>query len=239
MRGPLGAPFWSTMMGRSTPVSAFGQFVGVGDGGGAAQKLRVGPVKRAGAAQTAQNMGDVRPEHAPVRVHLVHDHVFEVGEKRAPSGVVGQNADVQHVGVGQNDVRALFDVAALLRGRVAVVRGKADGGEQAEVVEFAQLILRKGFGGEQIKGAGSGVVQNGVYHGQIVAQGLAAGRRGDDGDVFAIARRVDRFRLMREQPRDALRAPVSPANCGCSGRSNSPYAAGRAGMCCTCAICPL
>ena len=72
-------------------------------------------------AQPAQHVGHVRAEHSPVHVRLVHDHQREVREEVAPARVVGQDPDVQHVGVREHDVGALADRGALLLRRVAVV----------------------------------------------------------------------------------------------------------------------
>ncbi len=50
------------------------------------------------------HVGDVRAEHAAVCVHLVDDHVFQVLEELRPLGVVGEDALVQHVGIGDDDI---------------------------------------------------------------------------------------------------------------------------------------
>jgi hypothetical protein len=78
------------------------QFARVGDGGGTGQKLRPGVVHRAHTPESAQDVGDVCAEHAPIDVRLVHDHKGEVAKERAPTRVVRQNPDVEHVGVGND-----------------------------------------------------------------------------------------------------------------------------------------
>jgi hypothetical protein len=70
----------------------------------------------------------VGAEHAAVDVGLVDDDVAEVREHVAPAVVVRQDADVEHVRVGQDQVRPLAHLPALLARRVAVVDRGLDPG---------------------------------------------------------------------------------------------------------------
>ena len=83
-----------------------GELDRVGDRRGGQQEARLGAVGGGDPAQAAQHVGDVRAEHAAVDVRLVDHDDGEVGEQVGPGAVVGQDADVQHVGVGQHDVGA-------------------------------------------------------------------------------------------------------------------------------------
>src|SRR5687768_18104462 len=56
-----------------------------------------------------------------VDVCLVDDHQRQVREEVAPPGVVRQDADVQHVRIGEDHVRAAPDGGAVPLGGVAVV----------------------------------------------------------------------------------------------------------------------
>ena len=58
-------------------------------------------------AQAADDVGDVAPEHAPVDVRVIDDDVAQVPECAGPAEVLGEDADVQHVRVGQDDLRLL------------------------------------------------------------------------------------------------------------------------------------
>ncbi len=69
------------------------------------QELRRRADRGADAAQTADHVGDVRAEHAPVDVRLVDHDVRQVREHVAPAVGVRADADVQHVGVRQQQVR--------------------------------------------------------------------------------------------------------------------------------------
>ncbi len=109
-----------------------GQLERVGDRRGGEQEARLGAVRGGDAAQAAQHVGDVRAEHPAVDVRLVdHDH-GEVGEQLGPRGVVGQDAEVEHVGVGEHHVRAAADLGTRLARGVAVVDRGAHALAEAE-----------------------------------------------------------------------------------------------------------
>ena len=86
-----------------------GQFRWVADGGGGQDELRLRPVEGRHALQPADDIGDVRAEHAPVGMHLVDDHEAQVAQEIRPVGVVRQDAGVQHVGVGEDDAGVFAD----------------------------------------------------------------------------------------------------------------------------------
>ena len=113
-RWARGAPSLSTRLKGGRPVSVSASSTGLAIVARRQQEARLGAVDGGGAAQPAQHVGDVRAEHAAVDVRLVDDDEGEVGEQVAPGGVVGQDPDVQHVGVGDHEVAALADRRALL-----------------------------------------------------------------------------------------------------------------------------
>src|SRR5690606_24227120 len=55
--------------------------------GGGKDEGRVGAVAGAQPAQAAQDLRDVRAEHAPVSVRLIDDHVAEAPQEGRPAGV--------------------------------------------------------------------------------------------------------------------------------------------------------
>ena len=75
----------------------------VGDSGRGGDELRLAAVEGADAAQAAQHAGHLRAKDAAVLVRLVQHDVAQAAEEVGPQVVVGQNAHVQHVGVGQHD----------------------------------------------------------------------------------------------------------------------------------------
>ena len=107
--------------GRLHAEQSFRELAGVRDRRGSEQELRLGPVHRGGAAQPAQDVADVRAEHAAVDVCLVDDDVPKVLQDVAPAVVVREHADVEHVGVREDQVRPLADLPAPVALGVAVV----------------------------------------------------------------------------------------------------------------------
>ena len=125
---------WRAAPGRAVAVherdvvqagQALGQLDRVGDRRAGEQEARLGPVRGGDAPQPPQDVRDVRAEHAAVDVRLVDDDDGEVGEEVRPRGVVGQDPDVEHVGVREDEVRPPADRGALLARRVAVVDRRA------------------------------------------------------------------------------------------------------------------
>ncbi len=160
---------------------ALGELDGVGHRGGGEQEPRRGPVGRGDPSQAAQHVGHVGAEHAAVDVGLVDDHDGEVREEVSPGAVVGQDPDVEHVGVGEHQVRPLPDGAALLAARVAVVDRRPDLLVQAEPVERAGLVLGQRLRRVEVERAGARVRAQDVERRQVEAQRLARrGARGDD-----------------------------------------------------------
>ena len=100
---------------------------GVRDRGAGEQELRLAAVERAHAPQPPQHERHVRAEDAAVGVRLVDHDVREVGQHVRPAPVVGQDADVQHVGVRQDRIGEAAHEVALLARRVAVVDRRAAG----------------------------------------------------------------------------------------------------------------
>ena len=67
----------------------------------------------------------MRAEHAPVGMHFINDDEMQVAEEFLPVGVMGQDAGVQHVGIGQDYAGALADGLAVTLGSITVVdRGR-------------------------------------------------------------------------------------------------------------------
>ena len=133
-----------------------GQIAGIGDGGGAADKLRIAAVKPSDAPQATKHVAQVAAEDAAVGVQLVDDDVAQVFEQTRPARVVRQDAGVQHVGIGQDDVAFFTDGFAGVGRSVTVVSENAETVFEAliQIVEFRELILCERFGGEEVQSAG-------------------------------------------------------------------------------------
>ena len=182
----------------------FREFARIGDGGRAENEHRARTVERAHALQPANHVGHVRTENPAIGVHLVDHYVLEVLEELCPLGVVGQNALVQHVRVGDDDIALGAHGLARVAGRVAVERVRADT-QFAGVVDFQNLrhlVLRQRLGGKEIERLRL-VADGGVEHRQVVAQRLARCGRCDDDRVPASGDVLPRLALMGVKPRDA------------------------------------
>ena len=138
-------------------------------------------------------------QNAAIVVQLIDHHVAQVFKQALPLGVVRQDARVQHVGIGDHQIAAGADGLARVLRRVAVV------GEGAHFVaelfgpaiELHELVLRKGLGGEKIKGARFGVLDQLAQDRQVVAQRFARRRRRDHHQVLALASQGEGQRLVR------------------------------------------
>ena len=162
-------------------------FLRVGHGGRGADKARIAAVEAAQPLQTAQHVGHVAAEDAAVDVDFVHDDELQPAEERPPRRVVGQDAGVEHVGVGDEDAAGGAHGRALAARRVAVVgvdgHGQPGGGDERGRLRL--LVVGQGLGREEVEGAGVGLLQQPLQHRQGVGQRLAAGCGRADDDVLA------------------------------------------------------
>ena len=190
---------------------ALGELLGVGDRRRGEDEARLGAVDRGDPAQPAQDVGDVGAEDAAVDVRLVDDDVAEPRQHLAPVLVVGQDADVEHVGVGQDQVGAAPDRGALLARRVAVVDRvpEAAGGD---LDELARLVLGQRLGRVEVERPRVRVAGDRVEHRHVEGERLA--RRGAAGDDHVLGLGS------RAAPRaGARRACVTPLRSSASRRS--------------------
>ena len=171
------------------PDEAFGERLGVGDGGRGEHELRVAAVVRAEAPQAADHLGHVPAEHAAVDVGLVEHDVAQMVQELGPALVAGQDADVEHVGVGEQDGRAAPDARPLGARRVAVVE-RGGGARQSQRGELARLVLGERLGGVEEQRPAAGLARDGFERRQGEGQGLAAGRAGGDDHVAPVAEQV-------------------------------------------------
>ncbi len=177
---------------------------GVGGGGGGEEEDRLGAVPGADPAQAPQHLGDVGAEDAPVGVALVDHDVAQGAQEGGPPGVGGEHAPVQHVGVGQDEVRVLADPLAFLDRRVAVVEGGADPVAQrgGQLPDGAPLVGGEGLGGGEVEGGGPapvgglGTVQEGGEDRGEVGEGLARGGAGGDHHGLAVEGVLGGLRLV-------------------------------------------
>ena len=172
------------------------ELAGVRDRRRGEQELRLGAVDPREPAQPPQDVRDVRAEDAAVDVRLVDDDEAEVVEEVAPQVVARQDADVEHVGVREHEVRPAADLPAPLGRRVAVVDRRADAGD-AELPERARLILRERLRRVEVERARVPVGRERVEHREVERERLPRGGARRDDDVAAARGRGVRFGLVR------------------------------------------
>ena len=108
-------------------------------------------------------------EYAPQHVDLVHDDVLQTAKERGPTAVVGQDPDVQHVGVRQHGVGVATNPGTGITVGVAVVYGWRDLGD-SEGVQRPVLVLSEGLRGEHEQRRRATVCQGRLDDGRLVAE---------------------------------------------------------------------
>ena len=169
----------------------------------AADEARVRPIVLAEPGQPPQHRGHVGAEEAPVGVDLIDHHELQARQEGAPGGMVRKDADVQHVRVREHHPRGAADRRPLAPRGIAVIRRGPQVRIERRVPELAELILRQRLRGKEIERPRRLPLQHPLDHRHVVAERLAAGRRGDDRDIVPPPHPVDRLRLVRVEPLDA------------------------------------
>ena len=125
------------------------QLLRIADGGRGENELRLRTVEIRHAPEAANDIGNMRAEHAAITVHLVDDDEAQAAEELSPVGMVRQDAGVEHIGVGKDDAGLLADQGALALRCVAVINGCGNVQRwSVEVLQDRQLILRERLGRE-------------------------------------------------------------------------------------------
>jgi hypothetical protein len=157
-----------------------------------------GPVLGREAPEAAEHVCHVRPEHPAIDVCLVDDDQREVREEVTPPIVVGEDPDVQHVRVGQDQVGALADRGALALRRVAVV-DRVPQPRDGQRGQAAGLVLRERLRRIEIERPRAGIDREHVKDRKVEAERLPACGPGRHDRVPVPHDCVPGFRLMREE----------------------------------------
>ena len=176
------------------PRQPLGELAGVGDRGRGHDESRIGAVEPGGAPQPAEDVRDVRAEHPAVCVGLVDDDPSEVREKVSPALVMGEDPDVEHVGVRQHQVGASPDRRPLLARGVPVVDRLAQV-RRAQLAELPRLVLGEGLGRVEVEGATLRVPGDPVEDRQVERQRLP-GRGAAGQDQLALPSYLERLGLV-------------------------------------------
>jgi len=85
---------------------------------------------------------------AAIIMKFINDDIFKILKKLDPLGMVGENARVQHVGIGNNDMTlATYSSPGILR-RISIIGKYFDTspGHLNCFIQFSKLVLRKSLG---------------------------------------------------------------------------------------------
>ncbi len=144
---------------------------------------------------------------APVGVHLVQHDVGEAPPHRRPQMVPLEKTQVDHLRVGEEDIRLSgADVSAAVHSHRATVALDADCvAPQFEVQprQRIELVVDQRIDGIDVQRVCLAVRQDMLEHGEVVAKCLAAGGGGNDNQVLALARGLQRGRLVAVQALNA------------------------------------
>ena len=138
-------------------------------------------------------------------MELVDDDEFEARKEAAPPRVVGEQAGVQHVGVGHHDVAAFSDRGAPSGRCVAVVGIHPDLDREARLqrAELGQLVLGERLGWIYVQRAFFRVLEQALKNGEVVAECLSARGRCDHHQVPAAPHSVVCLGLVGVESLDA------------------------------------
>jgi hypothetical protein len=156
------------------------------------------------AAEPPQHVRDVAAEDAAQRVQLVDDHVAQAHQEGRPALVRRQDADVQHLGVGQQDVGVLACPSAGVAVGVAVVGDRPQSADEPGP-ERPELVLRERLGREHQQRRVTPTAHDRFDDRHLVAERLAGRRARRDDDAAARPETVDGGRLVRVEALDASR----------------------------------
>ena len=162
-------------------------------------------VVRDEAPQPSQHHRDVRTEHSAAHVGLIDDHERQSQEEVGPARVVGEERQVQHVGVRHHEVRVRSDQGALRLRRVAVVDGGLDL-RQLQGTHRSQLVARERLRREQVERGGLRRGDRRLGEGRVVHEGLAARGAGGHHHVAARPQRREAVGLVRVEAAHARQA---------------------------------
>ena len=138
-------------------------------------------------------------KNAAVHMRFIDHHKPEAAEQARPGLMVGQDADVQHIRVGNEDARPFFDLGTRSQRGVPVKSvaffRKDDLGTKL-LTESAQLVLGQGFSGKEVHSPAAFFALHGLQDRDVIAQGLAAGAGSSDHHVAPLKGLVDGLGLM-------------------------------------------
>ena len=159
-----------------------GEFDRIGDRRRGEQEAGCRTVCCADPPEPPDHVRDVRAEDAAVGVGLVDHHPVEPFEEVPPRLVVGQDPDVEHVGVGHHQVRFPADRGPAVPWGIPVVDRVAEAGG-IQLGESPGLVLGEGLGRVEVERCRPTGPGQAVEHRQVEGEGFPRGGRGGDDQV--------------------------------------------------------
>ena len=141
-------------------------------------------------------------EDPTVGVKLVDDNVPQVLKELDPLGMVGKDARMEHIRIGDYDVPLSPNrLPGILRG-VPIVGEGSNGCPYGidKLLELGHLILRERLCGEEIDSLSGWIAQLVVEYGEVIAEGLSRSRGRDHHDILSAAHCPKGIALMGEEP---------------------------------------
>ncbi len=142
-------------------------------------------------------------EDASIDVEFVKDHITQPLEETHPLGVVGQDPQMHHVGVRDQDPRFFPDRRAQTLGGIPIVGAQCNWSVQRAnpSLDRRHLVVRQRLGGIEQKGSCLGIAKQRVQDRQDISERLARSRSRGQDHILSAQYRVNRGRLMRvERP---------------------------------------
>lgn len=116
-------------------------------------------------------LAQVTPEDPPVLMDFIYHHIFQILEELHPLCVVREDSGVQHVWIGDDDMSCGTDSFSGIDRGIAIIGVRLDINIQSsdQSVEFVQLILGEGLGGEEVDGTRVWILKEGIGDRYVVA----------------------------------------------------------------------
>lgn len=166
----------------------------------AQKKLRVHVLLRKVMRETSQDHGDVRAEITSIFVNFVNNDPFQTIEELMPLIGVSQKTVMEHVRVGDKNIRWVFsEQLTILPIRVSVIPPRVDLPTLDvvhKIIKLISLIECQRLGRIEHERATFGFVKKSFNHRYLESKRFSAGRGCLQNDIFSAQGFQDRLCLM-------------------------------------------
>ncbi len=140
-------------------------------------------------------------EHTTIGVKFIDNDVFQVLKECDPFGMVGEDAGMKHVRIGDNDVPfGSNGLSSILRG-ISIIGERADRPCRCldQLLKLTHLVLGKGLCRKEIDGPNGWIFQLIIENGKVITEGLPRSRRCDHYHILASTNCVKAHPLVRKE----------------------------------------